>query len=82
MSWHANLGNVKNLNFRLLDCCVYPATGNKIKPVADMRETLYERVGMKSSYFFRLDDLYIVDATRMGYIGRFMNHSCEVCSHP
>ena len=47
-----------------------------------MREKLYERVGMKSSYFFRLDDLHIVDATRMGYIGRFMNHHCEVSLRP
>lgn len=46
------------------------------QPVADIREAAYESVGMKSSYLFRLDDRYIVDATSSGYLARFMNHSC------
>jgi histone-lysine N-methyltransferase SETD1 len=46
------------------------------QPVADIREAAYENVGMKSSYLFRLDELYIVDATASGYLARFMNHSC------
>ncbi len=46
--------------------------------VADDRERRYEGVGMGSSYLFRVDEHHIVDATRMGGLARFMNHSCEV----
>ena len=31
------------------------------------------------SYFFRLDRDHMIDATQMGNIARFINHSCEVC---
>jgi histone-lysine N-methyltransferase SETD1 len=46
--------------------------------VADERERRYTKLGMGSSYLFRIDELNIVDATRAGAIARFMNHSCEV----
>ncbi|KAG1358998.1 histone-lysine N-methyltransferase ATXR7 [Cocos nucifera] len=45
--------------------------------VSDIRERLYEKMGIGSSYLFRLDDDYVVDATKRGGIARFINHSCE-----
>ncbi|XP_050235385.1 histone-lysine N-methyltransferase ATXR7 isoform X2 [Mercurialis annua] len=45
--------------------------------VSDIRERLYEKMGIGSSYLFRLDDGYVVDATKRGGIARFVNHSCE-----
>ncbi|XP_042397744.1 histone-lysine N-methyltransferase ATXR7-like isoform X1 [Zingiber officinale] len=44
---------------------------------SDIRERLYERMGIGSSYLFRLDDDYVVDATKRGGLARFINHSCE-----
>jgi len=52
--------------------------GQIISPaVADRRERAYERRGIGSSYLFRVDD-QVIDATQMGNMARFMNHSCEV----
>ncbi|CAK7345934.1 unnamed protein product [Dovyalis caffra] len=52
--------------------------GELIRPqISDMRERLYEKMGIGSSYLFRLDDGYVVDATKRGGIARFINHSCE-----
>ncbi|CAI9295498.1 unnamed protein product [Lactuca saligna] len=45
--------------------------------ISDIREQHYERMGIGSSYLFRLDDGYVVDATKRGGIARFINHSCE-----
>uniref|UniRef100_A0A1U7V270 [histone H3]-lysine(4) N-trimethyltransferase n=1 Tax=Nicotiana sylvestris TaxID=4096 RepID=A0A1U7V270_NICSY len=45
--------------------------------VSDIREHYYEKIGIGSSYLFRLDDDYVVDATKRGGIARFINHSCE-----
>lgn len=45
--------------------------------VSDIRERQYEKMGIGSSYLFRLDDGYVVDATKRGGIARFINHSCE-----
>ncbi|KAL0489521.1 histone-lysine N-methyltransferase [Acrasis kona] len=45
--------------------------------VADVREKRYERMGIGSSYLFRLDDEYIIDATTRGNLARFINHSCD-----
>ncbi|XP_042406071.1 histone-lysine N-methyltransferase ATXR7-like isoform X1 [Zingiber officinale] len=45
--------------------------------ISDIREHLYERMGIGSSYLFRLDDDYVVDATKRGGLARFINHSCE-----
>ena len=47
------------------------------KPVADKREKLYDESGEGSCYMFRLDLTRIVDATVMGCMARFMNHSCS-----
>jgi SET domain len=46
------------------------------KPVADKRELSYELSGEGSCYMFRLDLQRIVDATKLGCMARFMNHSC------
>ncbi|KAG9158409.1 hypothetical protein Leryth_013149 [Lithospermum erythrorhizon] len=52
--------------------------GELIRPrVSDIRERQYEKSGIGSSYLFRLDDGYVVDATKRGGIARFINHSCE-----
>ncbi|KAJ9167010.1 hypothetical protein P3X46_021694 [Hevea brasiliensis] len=52
--------------------------GELIRPrISDIRERLYEKMGIGSSYLFRLDDGYVVDATKHGGIARFINHSCE-----
>ncbi|KAH0458922.1 hypothetical protein IEQ34_011736 [Dendrobium chrysotoxum] len=45
--------------------------------ISDIRELKYEKMGIGSSYLFRLDDGYVVDATRRGGLARFINHSCE-----
>lgn len=45
--------------------------------VSDLREKRYEKEGIGSSYFFRLDDEYIIDATKKGNLARFINHSCD-----
>lgn len=45
--------------------------------VADMREKRYEKMGIGSSYMFRVDGDTIIDATYKGNIARFINHSCE-----
>ena len=46
--------------------------------VADERERRYEKLGMGSSYLFRIDESHVIDATCSGALARFMNHSCEV----
>ncbi|XP_068647518.1 histone-lysine N-methyltransferase ATXR7-like [Aristolochia californica] len=52
--------------------------GELIRPrISDIREIQYEKMGIGSSYLFRLDDGYVVDATKRGGIARFINHSCE-----
>mmetsp|Transcript_11081 Transcript_11081/g.41358 ORF Transcript_11081/g.41358 Transcript_11081/m.41358 type:complete len:1351 (-) Transcript_11081:1441-5493(-) len=45
--------------------------------VADKREKRYEVQGIGSSYLFRVDDDYIIDATKKGNLARFINHSCD-----
>ena len=45
--------------------------------VADVREKAYELSGEGSCYMFRLDLYRIVDATKIGCMARFMNHSCQ-----
>ncbi|CEP02621.1 hypothetical protein PBRA_002587 [Plasmodiophora brassicae] len=44
--------------------------------VADIREKQYERSGIGSSYFFKVDDDMIIDATKQGNLARYINHSC------
>ncbi|KAL7415904.1 hypothetical protein BDY24DRAFT_337411 [Mrakia frigida] len=45
--------------------------------VADKREKYYERIGIGSSYLFRIDDESVVDATKKGNLGRLINHCCS-----
>jgi len=47
------------------------------RSVADTREKQYEISGEGSCYMFRLDFERIVDATKIGCMARFMNHSCQ-----
>ena len=46
--------------------------------VADHRERFYEKIGIGSSYLFRVDEDTILDATFVGNKARFINHSCDV----
>lgn len=48
-----------------------------ISQISEIRERQYEKMGIGSSYLFRLDDGYVLDATKRGGIARFINHSCE-----
>ncbi|MBW0465393.1 hypothetical protein O181_005108 [Austropuccinia psidii MF-1] len=45
--------------------------------VADRREKAYERMGIGSSYLFRVDNDLVVDATKKGNLGRLINHCCS-----
>lgn len=40
----------------------------------------YERIGIGSSYLFRIDNDTIIDATFRGNLARFINHCCDVRS--
>eukprot|EP00056_Hartaetosiga_gracilis_P008216 m.117275 g.117275 ORF g.117275 m.117275 type:complete len:144 (+) comp12872_c0_seq1:3-434(+) len=52
--------------------------GERIREtVADDRERFYMRTGVGSSYLFRVDDDNLIDATHVGSIARFVNHSCD-----
>ncbi|XP_021774411.1 histone-lysine N-methyltransferase ATXR7-like [Chenopodium quinoa] len=60
------------------DDFVIEYVGELIRPrISDIRERQYEKMGIGSSYLFRLDDGYVVDATKRGGVARFINHSCE-----
>ncbi|KAG4081302.1 hypothetical protein H8356DRAFT_1321915 [Neocallimastix lanati (nom. inval.)] len=45
--------------------------------IADIREKQYERMGIGSSYLFRIDDDTVIDATKKGNLARFINHCCD-----
>jgi SET domain len=47
------------------------------QPIADRREKAYELSGEGSCFMFRLDMKRIIDATKIGCMARFMNHSCQ-----
>lgn len=47
------------------------------QPISDQRERAYDVSGEGSCYMFRLDLHRIVDATKIGCMARFMNHSCD-----
>ncbi|CAL8129686.1 unnamed protein product [Orchesella dallaii] len=60
------------------DDMVIEYVGQMIRPVvADLRETKYEARGIGSSYLFRIDLETIIDATKVGNLSRFINHSCN-----
>jgi hypothetical protein len=47
-------------------------------PVADIREAKYELSGFRgSTYLFKVNEEYIVDATMKSNRARFINHSCD-----
>ena len=61
------------------DEMVIEYVGHVIRPVvSDVWEKAYERQGIGSSYLFRIDLDYVVDATKRGNLARFINHSCDV----
>ncbi|KAJ3225910.1 histone methyltransferase set1 [Clydaea vesicula] len=45
--------------------------------IADHREKIYEKMGIGSSYLFRMDEDSIIDATKIGNLARFINHCCD-----
>ncbi|XP_064619680.1 histone-lysine N-methyltransferase SETD1B-like [Lineus longissimus] len=45
--------------------------------MADEREKNYEKIGIGSSYLFRVDGETIIDATKCGNLARFINHCCN-----
>lgn len=46
------------------------------KAVSDKREQKYLESGIGSCYMFKLDDEYVIDATKIGGLARLINHSC------
>lgn len=48
------------------------------RSVADALEKRYEKLGIGSSYLFRVDHNVVIDATKYGNLSRFINHSCSV----
>lgn len=61
------------------DEMVIEYVGQSVRPViADLREEQYEKMGIGSSYLFRIDMDNIIDATKCGNLARFINHSCNV----
>jgi len=60
------------------DEMVIEYVGEVIRPhLSDLRENSYEKLGIRSSYLFRIDQDSVVDATKCGSLSRFINHSCE-----
>lgn len=45
--------------------------------VAEHREKSYLKLGIGSSYLFRIDENTVIDATKKGGIARFINHCCD-----
>ncbi|XP_070571460.1 histone-lysine N-methyltransferase SETD1B-like isoform X2 [Ptychodera flava] len=45
--------------------------------IAEEREKRYEKMGIGSSYLFRVDEHDVIDATKCGNFARFINHSCN-----
>lgn len=61
------------------DEMVIEYVGQSIRSIiADLREIQYEKIGIGSSYLFRIDMDSIIDATKCGNLARFINHSCNV----
>ena len=65
------------------DDFVIEYVGQRVRPiVADTREKNYSKIGIGSSYLFKIDSDVIVDATQCGNVARFINHSCNVSVLP
>ena len=57
------------------DKAVIEYTGEKISnDTLETRDKEYKGKGMKSSYFFRIDDHSVINATTFGNFARFINH--------
>lgn len=64
------------------DEMVIEYVGAVVRPLlSDVRENRYQKQGIGSSYLFRIDLDYVVDATKCGNLARFINHSCDVRSY-
>lgn len=62
------------------DCLVRYYEGEYItKNEKDLRQKLYANRGIEKTYFFGMDDGWIIDATgKEGSDAKFINHSCAV----
>jgi hypothetical protein len=59
------------------DQMIVEYAGERIaSPVADVRERHYERRGI-GCYMFRIDADWVIDATMIGSVARYINHSCR-----
>lgn len=63
--------------------CIMEYVGELVRSVlVDVREKKYAAEGITDTYFFRLDDHFVIDATKFGNSARFLNHSCNVSEFP
>jgi len=59
------------------DDMIIEYVGERVRQqISEIRERRYLKSGIGSSYLFRIDDNFVVDATKKGGIARFINHSC------
>ena len=56
---------------------IHTITSNSAMPTPERRD-IYEAAGIGSSYLFRIDQDYVIDATKKGNVARFINHCCDV----
>ena len=60
------------------DDMIIEYVGEKVRQqISELREQRYLQSGLGSSYLFRIDDNWVIDATKKGGIARFINHSCQ-----
>ncbi|KAJ2904832.1 SET domain-containing protein [Zalerion maritima] len=60
------------------DDMIIEYVGEKVRQqISEIREQRYLKSGLGSSYLFRIDDNWVIDATKKGGIARFINHSCQ-----
>ena len=45
--------------------------------IADLRESRYDQEGHYGTYIFRIEGEQVIDATTIGGMARFINHSCD-----
>jgi histone-lysine N-methyltransferase SETD1 len=59
------------------DDMIIEYVGERVRQqISELRERRYLKSGIGSSYLFRIDDNFVIDATKKGGIARFINHSC------
>lgn len=60
------------------DDMIIEYVGEKVRQqISEIREQRYLQSGLGSSYLFRIDENWVIDATKKGGIARFINHSCQ-----